>query len=180
MRPSYVINSVWAALIALAFAALLIVAAVQTARIEGFGIWPFKVKGYAEKLADAAERERRIAVAQDKALKKAIEARNKVEREYADLATKVDTHANEQTAQWAGPVERFIAANRVRCPANTPGGPAAAAEDHSPGSGQEAGAAPIVDAVAVTADDVRICTANTLQAEAAREWAIGLEANGIR
>lgn len=175
MKPAYVIKGVWAAILALAFVVLVAMLAVQTARIEGFGIWPFKVKGYAEKLADAAEREARIAVAQDEALKKAIEARNKVEREYADLATKVDTHANEQTAQWAGPVERFIAANRVRCPANPTGGTAASAEGDRAGSGEKDGAAPVVDAVAVTADDVRICTANTLQAEAAREWALGLE-----
>lgn len=175
MKPAYVIKGVWAAILALAFVVLVALLAVQTARIDGFGIWPFKVKGYAEKLADAEAYVDRIEAAQDEALKRAVEARNKAEREYADLAGKVDDNANEQTAAWAGPIERFIAANRVRCPASAASGPIAPAEDHSTGSGQEASAAPLMDGVVVTPDDVRICTANTLQAEAARDWAMGLE-----
>lgn len=46
------LRGIWAALIALAFAIVLALLAVQTVRIEGFKIWPISMKGYKASLAD--------------------------------------------------------------------------------------------------------------------------------
>lgn len=75
-------------------------------------------------------------------------------------------------------VESFIARGGLRqaCPDNR------GTEDRSAGSGEAVREAPIVDAgepvqvVGVTAEDVRICSDNTLKAEAMRDFILDLEA----
>lgn len=117
--------------------------------------------------------------AQADALAKALAAKAEAEREYRDLAERIDNDAEKARAGILDATERFIAANRV-CPPDrgSTGGTPAPAPDRSPGDGQGPGQAPELDGtlVAVKPDDVRICTVNTLQAEAAREWALELEA----
>ena len=55
--PTITLKGIWAALIALAFAIVLALLAVQTARIEGFKIWPLSIEGWKPK-AERMERER--------------------------------------------------------------------------------------------------------------------------
>lgn len=120
-----------------------------------------------------------IKAAQIVAERAAIEAKAKAEADYRNLAERVDHEADKARDDALGAAELFIRNNRVRCPAtrDPTGGPAAPAKDYGARDGQGPGAAPIVDAarVAVLAEDVRICTVNTLQAEAARAWSLELE-----
>lgn len=54
MIPATVtLKGIWAALIAAAFAIVLGLLAVQTARIEGFKVWPLHWKGWIERATDA-------------------------------------------------------------------------------------------------------------------------------
>jgi hypothetical protein len=46
------LKGLWLAVVAAAFAALLILLGVQTVRIEGFKVWPISVKGYRADLRD--------------------------------------------------------------------------------------------------------------------------------
>jgi hypothetical protein len=72
--------------------------------------------------------------------------------------------------------ERFISGGGVRqaCPGNRD------TQDRSTGDNAGAGALPVVDdvpVVTVLPEDVRICTENTIKAQAWREWGLTLEAN---
>ena len=98
---------------------------------------------------------------------------------YEDVAERIDQDAKAQEAAQLDAVDRYIRANRVRCPATggSASGADTAAEDNSardretlPGPYQLDGA------VAVSEADVKACTLNTTQANAAREWALELEA----
>lgn len=117
----------------------------------------------------------KVAVAAVQAEKAAKEAKEKAEREYRELAERTDNATIERLETELGRAERFIAANRV-CPANrSASGPAPAATgDNGAGSGDGPGEAAELDGVIVPADDVRICTINTVRLEAAREWALEL------
>src|SRR4051812_40615199 len=46
------LNRLWAAIVAGSFLALLVALGIQTARIEGFKIWPISVRGYKAANAD--------------------------------------------------------------------------------------------------------------------------------
>ena len=118
--------------------------------------------------------------AQEQALLAAQAAKERAEKNYRDLAERIDDAAQEARVGHMDAAERFIAANRVVCPSNrgATGRPAAPAGDNRARDGEGAGGTPLVDAglVAVPEGDVRICTVNTLQAEAGRAWALELEA----
>lgn len=102
----------------------------------------------------------------------ATEARYRAQAEKADHAYQIAL----QDAQRAS--ERYIAANRVRPNGSrSASGAAAPAEGDVAVSGDRSGIPP--NMVAVTADDVRICTANTLRLEAVRDWGLGLKAEGL-
>lgn len=143
-------------------------------------LWLWQGKREAVKRADA-EHAGRVAdraaytEAQRQAAILARQAREAQERRYAEQAEKADHDHELALADAMGRADRFIAAHRVRTagavarPASDPG---SAAEGHRPESGDGPGAAP--ELVAVTPDDVRICTANTTRLEAVREWALGL------
>lgn len=163
----------------LAIAVLLALLAVQTVRLEGLRVWPLNIEGARPKAERLQRTIDEIAVAQKQALRAAQEARERTEREYQDLAERIDDDAEKARTGAMDAAERFIAARGVRCPANRGdgSGTAAPAEDRGAGRGDGPGAPAELD-VAVTADDVRICTTNTLQAEAARAWAVSLEAQG--
>lgn len=168
----------------LAIAVLIALLAIQTVRLEGFKLWPIDIEGArpkAERLQGVIDD---IDKAQEAALKAAQEAKERAEREYRDLAERIDDDAEEARQGNLDAAERFIAVNRVRCEGNRgDGGRAvAAAGDNGTRDGEGASPAPELDAglVAVPDSDVRICTVNTLQAEAARAWALELEAGGPR
>jgi hypothetical protein len=162
----------------LAIAVLLTLLAVQTVRLEGFKLWPILHEGWKPKAERYARDLANVKAAQQLALERAQAAKLKAEADYRNLAERIDDDAEQARAGALDDAERFIAANRVRCQAagRAGSGTVAAASDHSAGDGQGSGqASELDDAVAVKADDVRICTANTLQAEAARAWALELE-----
>lgn len=163
----------------LVIAVLVALLAVQTVRLEGFKLWPFSIEGAGPKAARLQRTIDDIDKAQKEANRRLREAKEAAERNYRDLAERIDDDAETARAGAMDDAERFIAANRVRCPANRSvgSGTPPTARDNGAGSGESPGAAPELDGVVVQADDVRICTTNTLQAEAARAWALVLEAN---
>lgn len=74
--PSVTLRGIWAALIALAFAIVLVLLAVQTIRLEGFKLWPLSIEGWKSK----AERYENAA--------KACEVRHAVTRASVDKLEK--------------------------------------------------------------------------------------------
>lgn len=109
------------------------------------------------------------ALAAQKAVNQAKEA------EYQEKAREADQKHRAELSNAIAAAERHIAAHRVRqggCGGAT-GNAGAAAQGDGPAGADRSGA----DAglVAVTADDVRICTVNTQRLIDGREWAVGLE-----
>jgi hypothetical protein len=115
--------------------------------------------------------------AQATALVKAKAAKAATEKKYSDLAERTDADAQKAHDSAMAAAERYIAAHRLPAhPASQAGGPATPAEDHGAQGGDGSGAAPVVDEIGVSADDIRICTGNTSRLEAVRTWAVGLAA----
>lgn len=174
--PSITLKGIWAALIALAFAIVLALLAVQTIRLEGFKLWPFSYEGALPKIEryeTAFKDIERTTRETTEAWKRAIDLK---EQTYRDKAKEADENAQEALSGAMDAAERHIAANRVQCPGNRSGvvGPAPdAGSDSASGDNGSSGAPELV---AVTPDDVRICTTNTIRLEAARAWAQRLEA----
>jgi len=192
------LKGIWAAAIALAFSALLAALAVQTVRLEGLAVWPISFEGW---IATAEQRRVRIAeleddiddieAAQEHAADRARAARLEREKIYSDLAERIDDDADANRADALRAAERFIAVGGVRgheADRGEGGRAGAGAEDRSAGRAEGAGRATELDDAAgalaglagrglvlVTADDVRICTRNTIKAEAGHALAIGLE-----
>lgn len=121
------------------------------------------------------------AVWQAKAAKLEAERKAALDSEEAalrDLAKRTDRNVYQEREANRSRMEQFIARGGVRgqaCPSyRDPAGGSA-------GSGPSVREAPVVDAaeqvqvVGVTAQDVRICSDNTLKAEAMRDFILGLE-----
>lgn len=103
--------------------------------------------------------------------RQALEA---TEARYRDKANDADQTYAKELAGARSATGLFIARNRVRreavaCPAS---GAPSSAEGSSAPSPDRSSAAP--DLVEVTADDVQVCTINTLRLETARDWALSL------
>jgi hypothetical protein len=112
--------------------------------------------------------------AQQEAKARAIAAIEAKEAEYKDKANAADLSHAKALADANSRTERFIAANRVRNQAvgGASGGTIASAESDGPGGDNGPGETPFM--VAVTPDDVRICTVNTERLIAAKVWADSL------
>lgn len=121
------------------------------------------------------------AIWQAKAAKLEAERKAALDSEEAalrDLAKRTDRNVYQEREANRSRMEQFIARGGVRgqaCPSyRDPAGGSA-------GSGPSVREAPIVDGaeqvqvVGVTAEDVRICTDNTLRAEGMRDFILGLE-----
>lgn len=163
----------------LAIALLVAAVAVQTVRLEGFKLWPFSIEGAnprAKRLGDdlaAIIREQGAAEAAQVAVNDAAA------RIYKDVAERIDDEALAARTDALADADRFIAGGGVRpAPARCPPSQTnPAAGDRGAGGGEGVSQAPVMDGtVTVPAEDVRICTVNTLQAEAGRAWALELEA----
>ena len=157
----------------------LAIAAVQTVHLEGFKVWPLSVEGWKPK-AERLERDlANVRQAQAIAKVKARAARLEQEARYRALAERIDDNAKQDMGSAVDAAERFIAAGGVRSKAvgSDRIGTGTSPEGGSAGDIEGTSAAPVMDegTVAVTPDDVRICTINTVKAEAAREWALGIE-----
>ena len=111
--------------------------------------------------------------AQAEAKRKAEAARLAEEARYRRQAEEADDAHKAQLADARSDAERYIAANRVRPQAagRPPGGPGASPESGDPRVPESV---PPHGLVAVTEADVRACTAATVYAHRAREWALGL------
>lgn len=127
------------------------------------------------------ETQRRYALAQVEAAEKARTYRLAEEARYRMKAERTDTdHAKDLETALAA-ARRHAAANRCAplglrpegSPTVSPPGRAGTgAEDHRAESGDGSGGT--AQLVAVTEDDLRICTVNTKRLQAVREWSLGL------
>lgn len=189
------VSGLRAALFGLVLIFAIAAAVVQTVRLEGLHVWPISITGWIKTAEDRQATIDRIAAAQELAEAKARAAKLETEKTYSDIAERIDDDANRQIDTAMDAAERFIAAGgapasrRVQCPAtgSSPGRADPSAGGYRAGNGEAAGRSAELDAaedefvlpdgfVLVPAQDVRICTRNTLQAEAARRWALEIEA----
>lgn len=175
---------------AIAIAAVIIAVlgglAVQTARLQGLNVWPVSIEGWKPKAERLDQALANVKVAEQMADAWARQARLDEEARYRAVAQRTDIDAREATSVALGDAEQFIArgghAGQLRTQADRgAGSPARTGPgDRGPGDPEGAGQAPELDdaegqLIGVTADDVRICTVNTVKAEAARDWALALE-----
>lgn len=184
-------KAIWFAVIAALFATVLGFAIVQTVRLEGLKVWPIELEGWKPR-AERLQRELdAVPVAQIQARAKAEAAKSAAETTYRTIAQEADDDAQTEERRELAAADRYIAGHRVRAqgPADRGSGAGAPAGDRSSSDGEEAGGAAELDdpgtardfaaggdLVAITAEDLKICTVNTVQAEVARRWAIELEA----
>lgn len=176
------VKGIWAAIVGLLLITSAAVAVVMSVQLHGFKLWPINIEGWkpkAERLALEIEQmekaQEQAAAAQKKVLDEQAQA-------YEQLAQEIDEDAQAEIEAIYDSTERFIRNNRlraanIRCPSS---GSTSPTGHNSAGDSEEVREASVMDAeenlrVAVLPEDVRICTANTLQAEAARAWAVELE-----
>ncbi|MFW2445984.1 MAG: hypothetical protein ACN4E6_01540 [Qipengyuania pacifica] len=181
------------AIVAVAFLALAIFAGVQTSRIEGFHVWPVSMTGWKKTAQDRQATIDQLAAAQDLAAATAHAARVAQESTYRDIAERIDENAEDSIESAMAAADRFIANGGLRGQASgsQPCSARAASSDHRSEGFDGTGRATQLDAsgagdadlgeptdglVLVSAADVRICTRNTVKAEAGRDLAIKLEA----
>ena len=183
--------------IKLAFAGgvFLLLAAGNVAQLvdrHGFKFWFVEIEGIHDK-ADRLEAEiKGIELAQGQAGQMAKNQREANEDEYRDIAENVDRRASTSLGHELASADRYIGANRVwqwpegvPCSssgtsagsdrAGNPQGTGQAAELDGPRTGSGAGTRR-GGMVVVSAEDVRICTENTVKAEAARDYVTKVEA----
>lgn len=183
-------------IVALAFAAAVGFGLVQTARLEGLKLWPFAIEGQRPRGDRLQARLDDIARAQELAAQNARNERLEHEAEYRDIARTVDEGAKVDLTVSMDAADRYIAANRVwqwpegiQCPrglagtaagsdgAGDPEGTGRTAQLDGPGAVRAArGDGPDRKMVLVSEADIRVCTANTVKAEAGRAFALEVEA----
>ena len=163
---------------------------VQTVRLEGLHVWPVSITGWIKTAEDRQAALDVVAAAEELAAARAAAARLERERIYSDIAERIDDNADAKLDGALDAAERFIAAGGVRGEANRSASRAAraATEDRGTGGSEGAGRSAELDdpggaaddragtgLVLVPANDVRICTVNTIKAEAAHEFVLELE-----
>lgn len=112
-----------------------------------------------------------VAKAQIEAAALFAKQKRDLEKHFKDIATQKDREYETELVHANDATERFIAANRVRrCPAGPSGATTPASSDRDSGISSSASQ----EAVMVEADDIRICTTNTIKLEKAVEWAAHL------
>lgn len=165
---------------------------VQTVRLEGFHVWPISVTGWIKTAETRQATIDRITAAQRLAEAEARAARLTQENTYRDIAERIDDNAEDTLEGAMAAADRFIAAGGLRgqapgsapCPARTAGGDYRAEDPDRTGRTAQLDAADAgavdpgaidSDFVLVSAADVRICTRNTVKAEAGRDLALQLE-----
>jgi len=146
----------------------------------------FHFEGWKPRAQRLAREKDELIAAQTKAAEVQKQLLDQAEQDYRDLAKRTDNETDLATQVALGAADRFIAANRVRCPADrgSPGAaPAAAEGGSSQGNNRSGGGAQLdegtaVDLVAVPAEDIRICTRNTTRLKLGRGWGLDLEKLG--
>lgn len=182
MAPTYTIKTLWIAIVLAVGLSLTIFGVVSQVQLHGMKFLLIEVEGWkprAERFeADFKEMERASADAE----RLARVERNLQTQAYSDIAERIDENAAKNIRLELDSTERFIARQlRSQADRSQPCPTFTSSEDRSAGNGQAAGASTELDGtvdgplVGVRPEDVRICTINTLQAEAAREWALQVE-----
>ena len=138
--------------------------------------WRGKREALSDLAAEKASHALTIKAGKD-ALAAQIALTKKTEAAYKAAAKEADNDHAKDLALAADRTERFIASNRVRkdCAGNVAAGPAA----ESPVAKSSDGPGIPADMVAVTAEDVRVCTVNTVRLQSVREWGQELVAKGL-
>ena len=143
-------------------------------KLYGFLWWDGAIEQRDKARAETAQviQAGKEALAQQIALNQATKAK------YEAAAEKADHDYRIALADADRRTDDFIARNRVRKAGGSGASVAnAPAEGQAAGSGN--GAGPGAELVAVTAEDVRICTANTVRLQAVREWGLELVKAGV-
>lgn len=195
LQRDFALKGLWFAAIAAAFAVLLGLLVVQTVRLEGLKIWPLEVEGW----KPTAERLRldldHVLTAQRHAELEQLRVNAAAEKTYSAIANRIDEHAETDLARQLGAANRYIAAHRVRSEAaagafgrtgaatgdrgaEDPGTAGRTAQLDDPGAADRVAGAG--DLVVVSAEDVRICTVNTIKAEAGHTLATALASASAR
>jgi hypothetical protein len=177
--------------------ALAIGLAIQTARLEGFKVWPLSMTGWIEIAGARQTTIEDMIAAQERAADQARAARVQHEKTYREIAERIDENATDQLEAALAAADRFVAAGGMRAEAgrNTRCATRTGAEDNAAENSAAAGRTPQLDArnagqpaglegaagtaeslVLVPAADIRLCTINTIKAEAGRDLALQLEA----
>lgn len=193
MAAKLAVKGIWAAFIVATLLAFAIFAAVQTARLEGLRIWPLSLTGWIEAAQDRQATIDRMVAAQIAAAEQARLARLAQESKYRDIAERIDEHAQDDLDSAMRAADRFIAAGGMRAEGagSSPCNAGAAARDRSAGDTGRTGRTSQLDAeanrladgtggvaegfVIVSAEDIRICTRNTIKAEAGHQLATQLQ-----
>ena len=142
-------------------------------------VWLWQGKRGANERADRAtatlKADRALyTAAQEEAKARAIAAVKAQEARYQEQAANADQSHRQALETAYSALDRYIAANRVRAKAvdrASVGTGEARESDRAESSDGPGGTA---DMVAVTADDLRICTVNTQRLVAVKAWADGL------
>lgn len=181
LTAEYTIKGFMLLIVALVVIASLAFGAFQLTRVEGFRFLFWSQEGWkprAERLQADLDR---VVRAQQLAQAAQVAANKATEKRYADVAERIDNETVQHLENELAAAERYIATHGVRpqapCRASSEAGSPAA--DYRPGVSKETGPTAFVDEpqAFVKAEDIRICTRNTIQAEAARDWALQLEAS---
>jgi hypothetical protein len=165
---------------------------VQLVDRHGFTFWFVKIEGAHDKIDRLEAEIEGMNIAQEQSGQLAKTQREANEDEYRDIAADVDRNAGTALDRGFASADRYIRANRVwQWPEGVPCSNAGtAAGGDGAGNPQGAGQASELDGsrtgrgagargdgmVVVSAEDVRICTENTVKAEAARDYVTKVEA----
>ena len=105
-----------------------------------------------------------LATQRQNALNEALAAK------YKEHARNADLHYSAALADARAAASRYIASHRLHNGSSAPSGADSVPAAGVAGGGDGAGSTPIM--VAVSADDVAICTDNTARLEAVRQWGL--------
>lgn len=146
----------------------------QTARIDGFHVWPIKIVGLRKERDDALATVTSVKQAQVVAAQKAQQAIAATEASYKAQAEQKDQEYHDEMDSARALASRYIASHRVQ-PKAAQGGAGSTITASQGGSAKGVvGPGAPSDMVAVTPDDVQICTENTVRLQSAHDWAAGL------
>ncbi len=185
----------WLALIGALVLAIGVFGAGQTIRLEGLKVWPLSIEGWKPKAERLQAQIDAMTLAQLLAAEEAEAARLAQEQRYRDIAERIEDNAQADLDGSLRAADDFIAAGGMRaeagrsapCRAGTaagdhraedPAGPRRAPQlDAATGAQPDAGARlePAEGLVLISPADVRICTVNTVKAEAGHQLATQLQ-----
>lgn len=165
---------------------------VQLVDRHGFKFWFVEIEGTHDKIDRLEAEIEGMNIAQEQSGELAKNQREANEAEYRDIAADVDRNAGTALDRGFASADRYIRANRVwQWPEGVPcsntgtaaggdgtGNPQGASQTSElDGSRTGRGSGARGDSmVVVSAEDVRICTENTVKAEAARDYVTKVEA----